>query len=143
MPVGETPVCYRERTEGSASKLRTYYDGWRILRTILWLIKEERPLQSFSIASLLILLVGGALSIPVIREYFSTGMVPRFPTAILCMVLLLLSFIALVCGLILNSVALGRKEAKRMAYLSIPHFAAIKNNGLSGDSAQDVSGRRM
>lgn len=122
VPLAEVPTPYRERTAGGMSKLRTYTDGLRILRTIVWLIKQERPLQVFSIASLLLLLSGVAFFIPVWLEYARTGMVPRLPTAILSMGMVLLSFLFLGCGLILDSVALGRREAKRMVYLSIPFF---------------------
>ncbi len=123
VPLAEVPTPYGERTAGGASKLRTYSDGLRILRTIVWLIKQERPLQVFSIASLLLLLSGIGLFVPVLLEYERTGMVPRLPTAILSMGLVLLSFLLVGCGLILDSVALGRKEAKRMVYLSIPFFS--------------------
>jgi hypothetical protein len=123
------PTSYRERDPGGASKLRTYTDGLRILRTIVWLIKQERPLQVFSIASLLLFLAGIAFFLPVWLEYARTGMVPRLPTAILSMGLVLLSFLLLGCGLILDSVALGRKEAKRMVYLSIPFFAGASEEG--------------
>lgn len=122
VPLAELPTPYRERAAGGASKLRTYTDGLRILRTIVWLIKQERPLQVFSIASLLFFLSGIAFFIPVLVEYERTGMVPRLPTAILSMGMVILSFLLLACGLILDSVALGRKEAKRMVYLSVPLF---------------------
>lgn len=125
VPLAEVPTRYGERAVGAASKLRTYTDGLRILRTIVWLIKQERPLQVFSSASLLLFVSGIGLFIPVLLEYQRTGLVPRLPTAILSMGLVLLSFLLLGCGLILDSVALGRKEAKRMVYLSIPFFAGI------------------
>ena len=126
VPLGEMETQYRERIEGGDSKLRTYSDGLRILRTIVWLIKQERPLQFFSIAALVLFVLGFTLSIPVLVQYHLTGMVPRFPTAILSMGIVLLSFLSLACGLILDSVAIGRKEAKRMVYLSIPFFAAAR-----------------
>jgi glycosyltransferase involved in cell wall biosynthesis len=136
LPLGEMKTPYRERVEGSASKLRTYSDGLRILRTIVWLMKQERPLQFFSILSLALFLIGVVISIPVFVEYHRTGMVPRFPTAILSMGIVLLSFLSLGCGLILDSIALGRKEAKRMAYLSIHFYAAVS----CGSSAQTTAG---
>lgn len=120
VPLGEMETRYRERIEGGDSKLRTYYDGLRIMRTIVWMVKQERPLQFFSIAALILFVLGFTLSIPVLVQYHQTGMVPRFPTAILSMGIVLLSFLSLACGLILDSVAIGRKEAKRMVYLSIP-----------------------
>ena len=126
LPLGEMETPYRERTVGGDSKLRTYTDGLRIMKTIVWMVKQERPLQFFSIGALVLFVLGIALSIPVLMQYHLTGMVPRLPTAILSMGMILLSFLLLACGLILDSVAVGRKEAKRMVYLSIPFFAAAK-----------------
>jgi hypothetical protein len=123
VPLDEMEIPYRERAEGSASKLRTYSDGLRILRTIVWLIKQERPLQFFSIAAAVLFILSCVFSIPILVTYYQTGLVPRLPTAILSMGMMLLSFLLLACGLILDSVVLGRKEAKRMVYLSIPFLA--------------------
>jgi glycosyltransferase involved in cell wall biosynthesis len=123
MPFGEMTIPYRERLDGSASKLRTYSDGLRILRTIVWLMKGNQPLLFFSIAAFVLCVLSIGLSIPVLVEYYKTGLVPRFPTAILSMGIMLLSFLSLMCGMILDSVASGRKEEKRMAYLSIPFLA--------------------
>ena len=120
MPIAELATCYKERPEGSVSKLRTFSDGLRILRTIVLLVKEERPFQFFSLAALTFFFLGIGLGIPVVLEFFVTGLVPRLPTAILAMGLMLLSFLSLVCGLVLDSVARGRKEMRRLAYLSIP-----------------------
>ncbi|TDH59767.1 glycosyltransferase [Dankookia rubra] len=118
MPVGELPTAYKDRPAGSASKLRTYADGLRILRTILVLVKEERPLQFFSLAALGLLLLGLGLAAPVLWQYLETGLVPRLPTAVLATGVVLLSFLSQVCGLVLDSVARGRKESKRLAYLA-------------------------
>ena len=120
MPIAEVPTEYRERPPGSSSKLRTYSDGFRILRTILVLVKEERPLPFFGM--LFALLCGTSLVIgwPLIREYIETGLVPRFPTAILATGLMLLGFLSLACGLILDTVTRGRRELKRLQYLTIP-----------------------
>lgn len=120
MPVGEVPTAYKDRPQGSLSKLNTYRDGARILRTIVLLVKEERPLQFFALAGLVLLLLGVGLSVPVVLDYMETGLVPRLPTAVLSMGLVLLAMLSLVCGLILDSVARGRKELKRMAYLAQP-----------------------
>lgn len=120
MPVGEVRVAYKDRVEGSVSKLRTYSDGIRILRTIVLLVKEERPLQFFAICGFLLFLLGVGVSVPVVLDYLRTGLVPRLPTAVLSTGLVLLSFLALVCGLILDSVSRGRKEIKRLSYLAIP-----------------------
>jgi len=120
MPVGEIATPYKDRPVGSASKLRTYSDGLRILRTIMVLVKEERPLQFFALCALMLAVLSIVLAIPVATTFWRTGLVPRLPTAVLATGLMLLSFLSLVCGLILDSVARGRKEMKRMAYLAIP-----------------------
>ena len=120
MPLGEIETPYKDRMEGSASKLNTYKDGARILATIVQLVKEEKPLQFFTIASAILFLTGFGISIPIFVEFHRTHLVPRFPTAILATGIVLLSFLSLFCGLILDSVARGRREAKRMIYLSIP-----------------------
>jgi len=119
MPVGEIETAYRERPPGSASKLRTIRDGIRILRTIVMLLKGERPLAFFSAAGAVLLLAALAIFAPVFAEYLATGLVPRLPTAVLATGLTLLGFLAFACGLILDTVTRGRREAKRIAYLSI------------------------
>ncbi len=120
MPIGEVATPYKERPAGSASKLNTYRDGLRILRTVLLLVKEERPLPFFAVIATALLLLGVVIVLPVVRTYLQTGLVPRLPTAVLATGLVLLSFLSLTCGLILDSVTRGRKEVKRLAYLSIP-----------------------
>ncbi|MCB5944484.1 glycosyltransferase [Acidocella sp. KAb 2-4] len=122
MPLAEIPVAYRERPPGSASKLRTYSDGLRILRTIVALVKEERPLQFFTAAGMLLLALGIGLGVPVVATYLHTGLVPRLPTAVLATGIILIAMLSFTCGLILDSVARGRKEAKRLAYLVIPRW---------------------
>ena len=124
MPLAELPVSYRERPAGAASKLRTYSDGLRILRTIIVLVKEERPLQFFAAAGGLLMLLAILLGIPVVTTYLQTGLVPRLPTAVLVTGIIMISFLSFACGLILDSVARGRKEAKRLAYLAIPRWGA-------------------
>lgn len=120
MPVAEMPTAYGARPEGSTSKLNTYRDGARILGTIARLFKSERPLLFFSIAAAAALLLSLLLAAPLLVTWLETGLVPRFPTAILCAALALLSALALACGLILDTVTRGRIEAKRLAYLAIP-----------------------
>ena len=120
MPIGEVATPYKERPAGSASKLNTYRDGLRILRTVLLLVKEERPLPFFAVIATALLLLAVVIVLPVVRTYLQTGLVPRLPTAVLATGLVLLSFLSLTCGLILDSVTRGRKEIKRLAYLSIP-----------------------
>jgi glycosyltransferase involved in cell wall biosynthesis len=122
MPMGEISAAYKERPVGSASKLRTYRDGARILRLIVMLVKDERPLPFFSLAGAGLFLMGVLLGIPVVIEFLKIGLVPRLPTAILSACLVMLSFLSLACGLILDSVARGRREIKRLAYLAIPMF---------------------
>lgn len=120
LPVGEVPTAYKERPVGSASKLRTIQDGWRILQAILGLVKREKPLPFFSWIGAALLLLGLGLGLPVVWTFLETGLVPRLPTAVLAMGLVLLSFLAFVCGLVLDTVTRGRLEAKRTAYLAIP-----------------------
>lgn len=120
MPVLEVRSRYKSRPEGSISKLNTYRDGIRILWTIFSLFKSERPLLAFSLGFLACAVASIALAIPLFETYFSTGLVPRLPTALLCVALMLLGAILLVCGIVLDTVTRGRIEAKRFAYLSIP-----------------------
>ncbi len=120
MPLGELQTSYRERPPGSASKLRTYVDGVRILRTIVTLVRNERPVTFFGVSAVVLLLAGLAMGLPVVGEFIETGLVPRLPSAVLAVGFVLLSFLSLVCGLILDSVTRGRREMKRLAYLSIP-----------------------
>jgi len=118
MPVAEVETNYGARPEGSISKLSTFGDGFRILKMIALLIKEERPLQFFSVLFSLFALAAVVISIPLINTYMETGLVPRFPTAILATGLMLLGFLCLACGLILDTVTRGRQELKRLQYLS-------------------------
>jgi glycosyltransferase involved in cell wall biosynthesis len=124
MPIGEVVAAYRGRPPGSVSKLRTYADGMRILHTIVLLVKEERPLQFFALIGAVLLVAGFGVALPVIVEFLRTGLVPRLPTAVLSTGLVLLSFLALVCGLVLDTVTHGRREMRRLAYLAIPGIAA-------------------
>jgi glycosyltransferase involved in cell wall biosynthesis len=120
MPISEVPTAYRERPAGSASKLRTFRDGFRILRTIVVLLKEERPLPFFAAIFALLAALSIGLALPIVETYRATGLVPRFPTAILSTGIMLLAFLSLGCGLILDTVTRGRRELKRLAYLQIP-----------------------
>lgn len=124
VPTAELPTPYRERPSGSTSKLHTLRDGARILRLILHLVKEERPLQFFSLLFLVLVALSIGLAIPIIRTYLHTGYVPRMPTAILSTGLMILAFLSLVCGLILDTVTRGRRELKRLSYLSTASLAA-------------------
>ena len=120
MPIGEVVTRYKDRPQGSTSKLRTYSDGFRILRTIVLLVKEERPLPFFLALAAAMVIVAVLLSMPVLLDYARTGLVPRLPTAVLVTGLMLLAALSTTCGLILDSVARGRKEIKRLAYLALP-----------------------
>jgi len=117
MPIGEIKTAYSDRPPGSTSKLSTFRDGFRILGMIGVLIKEERPMQFFSLVSFLLFLVAIILAIPIVITYRQTGLVPRFPTAILATGLVILSVLSFLCGLILDTVTHGRREAKRLKYL--------------------------
>lgn len=116
-PTIEFASPYKERPPGSMSKLSTFKDGLRILNTISILVREEMPLQFFSVVGLSFVLVGAYLGIPVINEFFDTGLVPRFPTAVLAAALMLLAALSLCCGLILSTVTRSRNELKRLNYL--------------------------
>jgi len=120
MPVAEVPTPYGARPEGSASKLRTFRDGFRILGAILRLVKDELPLAFFGALFVLLALASLGLATPVVLTFLETGLVPRLPTAGLAASLMLAAFLALACGLILDTVTRGRKEAKRLAYLAQP-----------------------
>lgn len=120
MPTAELKTPYKSRPPGSQSKLHTYRDGIRILLTIIKLLEQERPLFFFSLLGLFLALTSIGLSVPIITTYLQTGLVPRFPTAFLSMGLMILAFLSLVCGLVLNTVTRGRQEIKRLFYLSIP-----------------------
>jgi Glycosyl transferase family 2 len=118
MPMQEVQASYRSRPAGSRSKLNTVVDGLRILRAIVTLVQQERPLQVFSLAALVLVSLGALLGIPVVIDFLGTGLVPRLPTALLSTGLVLLAFLSQTCGLILDAVARGRKEMKRLAYLT-------------------------
>ena len=117
---GPAGIPWEERPPGSASKLRTFRDGWRILLTITNLMRNERPLLFFSLIGLVLLVAAVALGIPILVEYARTGLVPRYPTAILCTGLVVISFVSIATGLILDLVSHVRRETKRLAYLGIP-----------------------
>jgi hypothetical protein len=124
MPIGEVVTAYRGRPPGSTSKLHTYSAGAPILRTIVKLVKEERPLQFFALTGLVLLAIGLLLGLPVVVEFVRTGLVLRLPTAVLATGIVLLSFLSFLCGLVLDTVTRVRREMKRLAYLAIPGVAA-------------------
>jgi len=120
MPVGEVETRYLARPEGSASKLSTYRDGFRIARTILTLYRIEKPMLFFGWIAAALALLAVVLAVPLAITYAQTGLVPRFPTAILTTGLVILSALSLFAGLILDTVVRGRREVRRLAYLAVP-----------------------
>ncbi|BAV63917.1 glycosyltransferase family 2 protein [Sphingobium cloacae] len=118
MPVAEVVTAYGARPEGSESKLSTYRDGWRILRTIITLYRVERPVLFFGVIAALLAVAALILAEPLIVTYMRTGLVPRFPTAILVTGLMILATLSAMCGLILDTVVRGRREVRRLAYLA-------------------------
>jgi glycosyltransferase involved in cell wall biosynthesis len=118
LPAAEIDTPYYARPQGSASKLNTYRDGLRILRTILALYRAERPLMFFAIIGSVLAIVSIVLAIPIFITYVETGLVPRLPTAILSMGLMMLASLSAGIGLVLDTVTRGRRETKLLAYLS-------------------------
>ena len=119
MPVGEVETRYLARPEGSESKLSTYGDGWRILKTIATLYRVERPTLFYGGIGALLLLAALVLSIPLVTTYLETGLVPRVPTAILVTGMSIVAVLCFFAGLILDTVTRGRRETRRLAYLSL------------------------
>ena len=117
-PMAEMSAPYFVRPRGSASKLHTIGDGMRILRLIVHLVKEERPLQFFSVIFGILSAVSLALGVPVVMQFLSTGLVGRLPTAVLATGLMILAFLSFFCGLVLDTVTRGRREMKRLIYLA-------------------------
>jgi glycosyltransferase involved in cell wall biosynthesis len=120
MPMIEIDTRYKERPEGSVSKLNTWRDGFRILFTIVSLVREERPLVFFSSLFAFFAIFSLALGIPVVIEFFQTHQVTLLPRAVLAVGMMVLAFLSLASGLILDTVTRGRWELKRIAYLAIP-----------------------
>jgi len=120
MPVGEVETQYAARPEGSESKLSTFRDGWRILKTIATLYRIERPVLFYGSIGAFLLTIALVLSIPLVITYLHTGLVPRFPTAILITGMTIIAVLCFFAGLILDTVTRGRLELRRLAYLSLP-----------------------
>lgn len=119
MPMAEISAPYKERPPGSFSKLSTFRDGWRILMLIARLIKDERPLRFFTAIGLAMMLSAFGISVPVLTTYLETGLVPRLPTAVLSVGLMITGFLSIFTGLILDVATKSRQEMKRMAYLAL------------------------
>jgi glycosyltransferase involved in cell wall biosynthesis len=119
MPVGEIETVYGARPEGSHSKLSTFSDGGRILGTIVTLYRIERPVLFYGGIGALLVLAALLLAIPLVVTYLHTGLVPRFPTAILVTGMVIVAVLCFFAGLILDTVTRGRREVRRLAYLSL------------------------
>jgi glycosyltransferase involved in cell wall biosynthesis len=128
LPVAEVDTPYYSRPEGSASKLNTWRDGFRILSSIFQIYRAERPLPFFSAIAIALAAVSIGLAIPIFLTFLQQGNVPRFPTAILATGLMLAALLAFACGLVLDTVTRGRREIKLLAYLRY---------GAPGDPARD------
>jgi len=128
MPYGEVMTPYGARPEGSTSKLSTYKDGWKILKTIALLYISERPLSFFSLCGVVLSLLSLGLAWPILLEYLQTGLVPRFPTAILSASIMIIALLSFACGLVLDNVTRGRQEMKRLFYLGIPAREGFKRD---------------
>jgi glycosyltransferase involved in cell wall biosynthesis len=118
MPVSEIETAYGARPEGSASKLSTYRDGWRILKTIGTLYRVERPVLFYGGLGALLIVAAIILAVPLVLTYLDTGLVPRFPTAILVTGMVIIAVLSFFAGLILDTVTRGRREVRRLAYLA-------------------------
>ena len=119
MPVGEVETIYAARPEGSQSKLSTWSDGWRILKTIVTLYRIERPVLFFGSIGALLVALAILLAIPLVITYLNTGLVPRFPTAVLVTGMIIIAVLCFFAGLILDTVTRGRREMRRLYYLSL------------------------
>jgi glycosyltransferase involved in cell wall biosynthesis len=119
LPVGEVTTPYYPRPSGSASKLNTWQDGFRILWTVLKLYRAERPLALFGSLGIALGIMAVGLAIPIFITYVQEGLVPRLPTAVLSTGLMVLAFLSVAVGLILDTVTRGRREAKLIAYLAL------------------------
>jgi glycosyltransferase involved in cell wall biosynthesis len=120
MPVGEIEARYLARPEGSHSKLSTFRDGWRILKTIVTLYRIERPVLFFGGIGAILVAAALILALPLVFTYLETGLVPRFPTAILATGMTIVAVLSFFAGLILDTVTRGRREVRRLAYLALP-----------------------
>jgi hypothetical protein len=120
LPCSEIETRYIARPEGSESKLRTVHDGARILAMVGLLVRDERPLPFFATISGVLFLVAAALTAPIAGDYLHQGLVPRFPTLIVVVGLVVAALLSLTCGLILDTVSRARLEQRRLAYLSVP-----------------------
>jgi glycosyltransferase involved in cell wall biosynthesis len=108
--IAQVPIDYRDRPEGSESKLNTFSDGMKVLLMILSLFKDYKPLALFSWIALIFVILGLICGIPVIAQFASTGLVPKLPSALLAVGLVFVGLLALACGLILDTVVKGSRK---------------------------------
>jgi hypothetical protein len=118
--VAEVETPYYARPEGSISKLNTWRDGFRILNTILKLYRSEKPLRFFTAIGIFLALLSIGFAVPILVTFIETGLVPRLPTAVLSMGLMIVALLSVSSGLVLDTVTRGRREMKLLAYLSQP-----------------------
>jgi len=122
----EVDTIYRARHVDSESSLRTYRDGFRILRKCIVLFQELRPLRFYTILGALFTVVALALGVRVLVDYIETSRVPHFPTAILAAAIEIIAFVSVATGLILDSVRRARRDVRRFTYLSVPHPGGVE-----------------
>jgi glycosyltransferase involved in cell wall biosynthesis len=118
LPVGEMATPYYSRPRGSASKLSTWRDGFRILFTILKIYRSERPLPFFGSIGVSLAIASLGFAFPILMTFIREGMVPRLPTVVLSMGLMLIACLSIACGIVLDTVTRGRRELKLLAYLA-------------------------
>lgn len=144
IPCAEVATQYRSRKDGSSSKLNTWRDGWRILRSLAALTKEVHPFRYFFFAAgFLVAVLAGVLAVPVFSFYLETGLVPRLPTAILCMGLGLVAFGCLLAGTVLDSLRQSRYEARRLAYLRYPAILEVAGQSAARSGGTEEAGSSM
>ncbi len=125
VPQAEVPVHFRDRAEGTESKLRTYHDGFRIVNMIMKLVHHERPMLMYSLIGALLAAIGLILGIPLVITFIQTGLVPKLPTAVLASSLFVLAVLSLMIGIILDGLRKIRQENARIVYLSLPIPGAL------------------
>ena len=141
LPCAEHPVGFRDRPDGSESKLSTFGDGFRILGLIAQLVQHERPRLYYGTLTILFALLSLTLGVPVIFEFFGTGLVPRFPTAFLAATLMVLAFLLGTVGLVIDGIRRARRETARLHYLSLEAVVPVRPEPC-GDAAATQEGVR-
>ena len=142
MPVGELITAYAARPEGSFSKLSTYRDGWRIINTIVRLVRTERPLMFYGVFAFGLGACASLLSVPLVMTYLETGLVPRLPTAVLVTGMMLMAALCFVAGLILDTVVHGRREVRRLFYLGLPSVGSVELEAAPGTNARTYNAQQ-